>query len=182
MQPLASMFEYWLSTLVPSSVGNNNRTPSEGCPSDPVRWKVLAPQVHSKGRWLLLMLVFANTYAQQGFSGVSAVKNPPANAGDKGSIPGQEDLLEKEMATHSSILAWEIPRTEEPGGISESWTRLSMYAQQCECTWCHWNVQLNMIKIMFYIMWVLPQSEKINKKLSYVEAKVTQSNVGKTEW
>ena len=30
---------------------------------------------------------------------------------------GQEDLLEKEMATPSSILAWEIPRTEEPGGL-----------------------------------------------------------------
>ena len=36
-------------------------------------------------------------------------------AGDAGSIPGQEDILEKEMATHSSILAWEIPWTEEPG-------------------------------------------------------------------
>ena len=30
---------------------------------------------------------------------------------------GQEDTLEKEMATHSSILAWEIPWTEEPGGL-----------------------------------------------------------------
>ena len=30
---------------------------------------------------------------------------------------GQEDLLVKEMATHSSILAWEIPWTEEPGGL-----------------------------------------------------------------
>ena len=30
----------------------------------------------------------------------------------------QEDPLEKEMATHSSILAWEIPRTEEPGGLT----------------------------------------------------------------
>ena len=30
---------------------------------------------------------------------------------------GQEDLLAKEMATHSSILAWEIPWTEEPGGL-----------------------------------------------------------------
>ena len=30
---------------------------------------------------------------------------------------GQEDPPEKEMATHSSILAWEIPRTEEPGGL-----------------------------------------------------------------
>ena len=42
---------------------------------------------------------------------------------------GQEDPLEKEMATHSSILAWRIPWTEEPGGLqstlSQSWTRLS---------------------------------------------------------
>ena len=30
---------------------------------------------------------------------------------------GWEDPLEKEMATHSSVLAWEIPRTEEPGGL-----------------------------------------------------------------
>ena len=30
---------------------------------------------------------------------------------------GLEDVLEKEMATHSSILAWEIPQTEEPGGL-----------------------------------------------------------------
>ena len=46
------------------------------------------------------------------------VKNLPANAGDEretGPIPGSEDPLEKEMATHSSILAWKIPWTEEPG-------------------------------------------------------------------
>ena len=45
------------------------------------------------------------------------VKNPPANAGDADSIPCWEDPLEKEMATHSSILAWIIPWTEEPGGL-----------------------------------------------------------------
>ena len=39
------------------------------------------------------------------------------NEGDLGSIPGQENPLEKEMATHSSILAWRIPQTEEPGGL-----------------------------------------------------------------
>ena len=42
---------------------------------------------------------------------------------------GREDPLEKEMATHSSILAWRIPWTEEPGRLqstgSQSWTRLS---------------------------------------------------------
>ena len=45
------------------------------------------------------------------------VKNPPANAGDirdAGSIPGQKDPLEEGMATHFSILAWRVPRTEEP--------------------------------------------------------------------
>ena len=44
------------------------------------------------------------------------VKNPPAKAGDVGSIPGSEDPLEENMATHSSVLAWEIPWTEDPGG------------------------------------------------------------------
>ena len=34
--------------------------------------------------------------------------------------PGQEDPLEKEMATHSSILTWEIPWTEEPGGLQST--------------------------------------------------------------
>ena len=33
---------------------------------------------------------------------------------------GQEDPLEEEMATHSSILAWRIPRTEEPGGLQST--------------------------------------------------------------
>ena len=45
------------------------------------------------------------------------VKNSPASVGDAGSIPDQEDSLEKEMATHCSILAWEIPWTENPGGL-----------------------------------------------------------------
>ena len=62
----------------------------------------------------------------------TVVKNPPASAGDVrdvGLIPGREDPLEKEMATHSSVLAWRIPWVEEPGGLqsmeSQSQTRLS---------------------------------------------------------
>ena len=39
----------------------------------------------------------------------------------------QEDLLDEEMATHSSILAWKIPWTEEPGGVAKSQTQLSMH-------------------------------------------------------
>ena len=52
------------------------------------------------------------------------VKNPPANAidsGDAGLIPGSGRSVEKEMATHSSILAWEIPWTEEPGRLRSPW-------------------------------------------------------------
>ena len=48
------------------------------------------------------------------------VKNLPANAGDvrdMGSILGQEDPLKEGMATHSGILAWRVPRTEESGGL-----------------------------------------------------------------
>ena len=52
-----------------------------------------------------------------GFPGGSVVKNLPASAGDWGSVLGQEDILEKEMATHFSILVWEIPWTEKPGGL-----------------------------------------------------------------
>ena len=64
-----------------------------------------------------------------GFPGGSTVKNPPAHTGDTGSIAGLEDALEKAMATHCSILAWEIPWTEEPDrlqsiGLQKSQTRL----------------------------------------------------------
>ena len=45
------------------------------------------------------------------------VKNPPANTGDSGLTPDSGDALAKGMATHSSILAWRIPWTEEPGGL-----------------------------------------------------------------
>ena len=48
------------------------------------------------------------------------VNNPPAKQETQetwGQSLGQEDILEKEMATHSSILAWKIPWTEESGGL-----------------------------------------------------------------
>ena len=48
---------------------------------------------------------------------VQMVKNPPTNAGDLGSIPGLGRFLEEGMATYSSILAWRIPWTKEPGGL-----------------------------------------------------------------
>ena len=52
-----------------------------------------------------------------GFLGGSAVKNLPAMQEKQVQSLGQEDPLEKEMATHSSILAWGILWTEKPGGL-----------------------------------------------------------------
>ena len=46
-----------------------------------------------------------------------SVKNPPAMPETRVRSLGQEDLLEEGMAPHSSILAWKIPWTEEPGGL-----------------------------------------------------------------
>ena len=51
------------------------------------------------------------------FLGGSDSKESACNAGNPGSIPGSETSLEKGMTTLSSILAWRIPRTEEPGGL-----------------------------------------------------------------
>ena len=51
------------------------------------------------------------------FPGGSDGKESACNAGDWGSIPGLGRSPEKGMATHSSILAWRIPWTKEPGGL-----------------------------------------------------------------
>ena len=52
-----------------------------------------------------------------GFPGGSDGKEFACNMGDLSSIPGLEDPLEEEMATHSSILAWRIPLMERPGRL-----------------------------------------------------------------
>ena len=80
-----------------------------------------------------------------GFSGGSVAKNPPVNAGDSGSIPGQEDPLEKEMATHSNILAWEIPRTEEHGRL---W---SMESQKLSLDLATQQQQQYVDKLIYYV-------------------------------
>ena len=54
---------------------------------------------------------------------VLEIKNPPANAGDVKRLVQslvQEDPLEEGKVTHSSILVWRIPRTEEPNGLQST--------------------------------------------------------------
>ena len=67
------------------------------------------------------------TYSM-GFPRSSVGKESACNAGDLGSIPGSGKSLEKEVATHSSILAWIIPWTEEPGRLQ------SMRSQESDTT------------------------------------------------
>ena len=69
----------------------------------------------------------------KGFPDGSVVKNPPAKQETLVQSLGWEDPLKKEMTTHSSVLAWETPWTEEPGGHRpwgrKSQTRQSPHAQ-----------------------------------------------------
>ena len=75
--------------------------------SPPVSSQLTTPQSMISGM-LLRNLVFL---------GGSAEKNPPAMQETEVQSPGREDPLEKGMATHSSVLAWRTPWTEEPGGL-----------------------------------------------------------------
>ena len=68
------------------------------------------------------------------------VKNLPANAGDVRTwvwFLGQEDPLEEEMATLSSILAWKIPWTEEPGGLQSMALQRVEHDWECVCVHIH---------------------------------------------
>ena len=64
-------------------------------------------------------------FCRWGFPCDSVVKNLPVMQETQVSSPSGKDLLEKGMATHSSILAWEIPWTEEPGGLQSMWSQKS---------------------------------------------------------
>ena len=63
-----------------------------------------------------------------GFPGGSVGKESACHAGDLGLIPGSGRSPGEEMTTHSSILAWEISRTEEPGGLQ------SMVSEESDTT------------------------------------------------
>ena len=81
-------------------------------------------------KWGIFSLYLQSTiHLDWDFPGGSVVENLPAKLETQVWFLGQKDLLEKEMATHSSILVWEIPWTEEPGGLR------SMRLQRVERNW-----------------------------------------------
>ena len=61
------------------------------------------------------MVTWQSLWVKKGFPGGSVVKNLPEMQETRVWSLGQEESLKKEMATHSNILAWEIPWMEEPG-------------------------------------------------------------------
>ena len=78
--------------------------------------------IEGKGERGMNWVIRTDIYTLPGFPGGSLVKNLPANAGSAGSIPGwvrSSAPLEKDMATCSSILAWEIP-SKESGRLQQS--------------------------------------------------------------
>ena len=78
---------------------------------------ILIERVRLEDCVVLHRLILKECLLSMDFLGGSDSKESACNVGDLGSIPGQEDPLEKGMAIHSSILAWRIPWTEELGGL-----------------------------------------------------------------
>ena len=89
-------------------------------------------QYHTVAESVIIFLHFKYYFGEMPC--VSDSKASACNAGDLGQSLDQEDLLEKEMATHSSTLAWTIPRIEETSRLqsmgSQSQTRLSSFTSQ----------------------------------------------------
>ena len=98
-----------------------------------------------------------------GFPGGSVVNNPPINAGDADSVLGRKkDPLEKEMATHSNILAWEIPWTREPGRlksmVSQRVENNLVTKQQHFCIYI-WYMEKEMATHASILAWKIPWME-----------------------
>ena len=68
-----------------------------------------------------ILYTHTHTHTHRGFPGGTMVKNPPAMQETYVQFLGGEDPLEEDMATHSSILSWEIPLAEEPGRAIGPW-------------------------------------------------------------
>ena len=102
--------------------------------SSTVAWKIPGKSLENpccldRGAWQATIHGVAKSQTQLSdfthFTSGSAVKNLPAMQETQVQFPDRENPLEKEMATHSSILAWKIPWAEEPGrpysmGLQES--------------------------------------------------------------
>ena len=100
---------------------------------------------------LVSRISFGQLISHVGFPGGSVVKKLRAQAGDESSIPGLGRSPEKGMATRSSVLAWRIPWTEEPGGLHFMGHTRVGYDSVTKQQPCHiWSYSLFLTKIPIY--------------------------------
>ena len=123
-----------------------------------VRWWL--PRVLQSCRDFLASAVLHLFKETLGFPSDSAVKNLPEMQGmwetQVWSL-GQEDPLEKEMATYSSILAWKIPRRKEPGGLQ------SMGSQSVGNNWAIEHTQFSSVQLLSHVqLFATPESTQIH--------------------
>ena len=105
---------------------------------------------HSQTHWVITlnMYSFCVRYTSIWTSLVAQmVKRLPTMRETQVQSLGREDLLEQEMATYSSILAWKAPWTEKPGSLqsmgSQSWTRLSNFTSTFTQDWSRYSKRVN---------------------------------------
>ena len=107
----------------------------------------------------LCMCVYIGTYMASQVA--QMVKNPPARQQTQVRSLGQEDPLEKGMATHSSILAWRISWTEKSlavvHGVTQSWTQLSNY---------HFHIQVHVLACVCVCVCIKREYERKRQKQS----------------
>ena len=106
------------------------------------------PQINTQElwKWKEAFYILSVVVLTWGFPGGSVVKNLPVMQEMQVWSPGREDPLEEEMATHSSILAWEIPWTEDWWAtiqrVAKSWIQLIDWTTTTVLTWIYTFVNL----------------------------------------
>ena len=78
---------------------------------------IISRFIHAAANGIISFFIWLSNIPYWASLVVQMVKNPPAVQETQVRSLCQEEPLEKEMTTHSRILAWKIPRTEEPGGL-----------------------------------------------------------------
>ena len=102
--------------------------------------------------WLSTIEYLGASLLSAYFPGGTVVKTLPADAwqtGDKGSILGQEDALEKGMAIHSSILTWKILQTEKTGGLQSMGSKRVPQLSKRACTHSYLHEFSLFLKVLF---------------------------------
>ena len=143
----------------PSPMHESESEVAQSCPtpSHPMDCSLPGSSIHGicQARVLEWGAIFLPTPVFFGSPCGSSGKESACNAGDLGSILGWENPLEECMVTHSSILAWKLSWTEEPGRLQS--TGLQRVGHDCVCTHTHTHIYLLSIYHLFVFLSVYYQ-------------------------